>query len=98
MDFHFDKIQPLGEVIRQFVKENGYTLKLNEASINRDWPRIVGDNMAKYTNKLHLQGRSLFIRVKSAPMRQELQMKRSQLISRINSFYHYKLVDEIILR
>lgn len=98
MNFNFENTESIGDVIKQIVSKYKLAPKLNEASISTDWPQIVGNGTAKYTQDIYLKNQNLTVRLKSAALRKELMMNKSKLIANINSFYGQEIVRSIDFR
>lgn len=98
MEYNFENTQSIGDVIKEFVKQHRLAPKLEEASIATDWPKIVGNVTAKYTSEVYLKNNALTVRLKSAALRKELMMSRTQLISNINNYYGKEIVKTIEFR
>ena len=98
MDLHFGNIKSLGDIIKEWIEEHGMQPKLQEASIARDWPQIVGRSTAQLTVDLFLRDRTLTVRLRSAALRSELHMRRSAIADKINDFYGRRVVDSVVIR
>ena len=90
--------QSIGEVLQQFLKENHIDKKLQQADIISKWELLVGKLFAKHTKQLYFMGNKLVIELDSPALRNELNMQRSTLISKINELADDKIVADIILK
>ena len=90
--------QPLGEVIRDYMKALDIDNKLQEIRLVDSWPKVVGITVAKKTDRLFIKNRVLFVYLNSSIVRCELLRIREGLIKALNDHAGIKLIDEIVLR
>lgn len=98
MIVNFNSIKSIGDAIKEFVSAHNLKPKLEEADIALNWHKIVGDVTARYTTEVYLTRGTLTIKLKSAALRKELMMNKTQLINVINNYYEKNIVNEIIFR
>lgn len=90
--------QSLGEVIQDFLKESGWQKKLDEVHLITQWDKLLGSNLAKYTEEVFIQNDVLHIRLNSSTLRQELSYKKTDLIKELNEMVGKKVITDIILK
>lgn len=90
--------QSIGEALQQFLKENHIDKKLHQADILGKWELLVGKLFAKHTKNVFFMGTKLVVELDSPALRNELNMQRTTLISKINELADSALVTEIILK
>jgi predicted nucleic acid-binding Zn ribbon protein len=74
----------LGEALKHYLSRTGFVARLNQASVVGEWPQIVGDKIAAISQPESVtQDGTLFVRVKSAPWMQELQLLTPDILSRL---------------
>lgn len=93
-----NKALNVGEVVSLFLRENGLETPLNEYRLIQAWPTLVGQGIAAYTSNLFIKNQILFMHVSSAAVRQELMMRRSMLVSKLNEIVKTQVVVNIIFR
>lgn len=91
-------IKSLGDAIREFIHENKLEEKIYEVKIIEDWKKIMGHNIAVYTQSIALKNGKLTIYLNSSVLRNELQMNRQKMIIIINSYFGQTVVKEVILK
>lgn len=85
----------VGDALRGYLKKAGFGERLAQASVVEDWPSIVGDKIAAVSQpEAVTREGTLFVRVKSAPWMQELQLLTPELLTRL---VHWK-VKRIVWR
>ena len=88
----------VGGVILQFLRETGLETPLNEHRLIQAWGTVLGPAVSKYTKELKIYNQVLFVTVSSAAMRNELMMRRTELVSRLNSHVGAQVITQIVLR
>lgn len=89
-----DNEQSLGEAIRLFLEHNGLGEKLLETEIYQRWEELAGKEINLRTHQLRYERGVLRVWLKSAPLRQELQMRQEEWRLKINQ----RLRGEPVLR
>lgn len=87
----------VGEVIERMIEATGMRPELDRHNAESMWPVIVGKNVAAYTGRLYVAGRTLHAYITSAPLKEELGYCRAQLVERINNAVGSSVIDDIIL-
>ncbi|RPH25578.1 MAG: DUF721 domain-containing protein [Bacteroidales bacterium] len=91
-------IRSLGDAIKEFIHENKLEEKIYEVKIVEEWKKIMGHNVAIYTQSLSLKSGKLTVSLKSSVLRNELQMSKQKVITLINSYFGQGVVKEIIFK
>jgi predicted nucleic acid-binding Zn ribbon protein len=74
----------VGEALKRYLSRTGFAQRLEQASVVGEWPGIVGDKIAAISEPESVtQDGTLFVRVKSAPWMQELQLLTPELLKRL---------------
>lgn len=85
-------------VIMQYLREFGLETPLNEHRLIQAWDTVLGPAVSKYTKELKIYNQVLFVTVSSAVIRNELMMRRTELVSRLNSHVGAQVITQIVLR
>ncbi len=88
----------MGDAIREFIHDNKLEEKIYEVKIIEDWKKIMGHNIAAYTQSLALKSGKLTVYLNSSVLRKELQMNRQKMVIIINSYFGQSVVKDIILK
>ena len=92
------EIQSLGNVIKEYLKENMFDRKLAEVDIISTWETIIGKPIARATSSISIKDGTLHLHLKSSIVRNELLMMRSDIIRAINERAGFEIVKAIILK
>ena len=88
----------LGNIFNQLIKENKLKPKLLEAKLKDSWPEVMGKMIDKYTVDISLKKRVLFLRITSAPLKNELVMSKKKMIDLLNNFLGEEFIRDIVIR
>jgi predicted nucleic acid-binding Zn ribbon protein len=88
--------------LKQAIEEmmNTYRLqgKIDEVKLLNGWEKVMGSVIAKYTRKIHIEGRVLYVELTSAPLREELSYGKSKMVKLLNEEAGGNVIDDIVLR
>ena len=87
------KEQPIGEVIKELLKNYDITSKFNEAHVITSWDKLMGPSVTKYTVKIEVERRILFVKLSNAALKQELTYARQKIKKMLND----EVGEEVLL-
>ena len=87
------KGQPIGEVIKELLKNYDITSKFNEAHVITSWDKLMGPSVTKYTVKIEVERRILFVKLSNAALKQELTYARQKIKKMLND----EVGEEVLL-
>jgi predicted nucleic acid-binding Zn ribbon protein len=90
--------QPLGDVLRDYLRAMGMDKKLLEIRLIDGWPHVVGMAIAKKTTNLYINKRVLFVYLNSSVAKHQLTMIRDGLVKALNDRVGENLIDEIVFK
>jgi predicted nucleic acid-binding Zn ribbon protein len=88
----------LGDAINQLFKQEKLDVKISQFSVKNDWKDIVGEVIAKNTSDIFFNDKVIFVTLSSAALKHELSFRKDDILTSINKFCGYKLIDEIVIR
>lgn len=76
---------------------NVYKLKdkFDGVKVMQSWGEIMGLPIADQTSEIFIKNDVLFVRIKSAVLRSELQMSKSKVLFLLNQKFSYQVVKDI---
>jgi predicted nucleic acid-binding Zn ribbon protein len=86
--------QSLGDALKLFLKANGLEEKVLETEIYGRWEELAGKAINLKTKRVRLEGNKLTVYLTSSVLRNELNMRRTELLERINQ----RLMPRITLK
>ncbi len=75
----------LQDVLLQYLREEGLETPLLEHRATQAWSELMGPTVAKYTGNVYMERGTLCVKIKSAPLRQNLQIIHKDIIKKINN-------------
>lgn len=88
----------LGEAIRQFLKTSRLKGSINALQIEEVWETVMGKTVSKYTEKIKVVNRTLYITTNVAPLKHELVYQKQTIKLRINEALGERLIDDVIIQ
>lgn len=90
--------QSVGDIINQVLRQERLDIRLDEQRALAMWPELVGPGINRYTTARSVKDGVLTFTISSAPLRNQLMLSRSSLITRINEALGREVIKEIIFR
>ena len=90
--------ESVGELVRQYLRQQGLEAPLNEYRLIQGWSHVMGPVVARYTRDLVIRNQTLYVRLSSPAMRQELSMQRRELVTRLNAYVGAQVVCDIVFQ
>tara|TARA_B110000444_G_C18386645_1_gene387370 strand:+ start:268 stop:558 length:291 start_codon:yes stop_codon:yes gene_type:complete len=88
----------IGDIIRKLMKNPKLEKKLDELDALAIWDSLIGDVLIKYITNQKIYKGILHVKVRSAPMRNELSYKKTELQQEINKRLGKPFIKDIILK
>ena len=85
----------LGDALDELIEKLGIRKKLREQDVFTLWAEAVGERIAKVTTPVRIVQGTLFVGVKTGPWRNELTMRKKEIIDRLNSSLSEVIVRDI---
>ncbi len=96
-DPRFGKPVSLDKAIESMMKAFNLEKKYHEKMVAAYWYEMMGENVAKRTKEVYVFEGKLFVRITSAPLRQEISIMKSKILSAILTKFGEPIVKDIIL-
>lgn len=89
------KSEKIGDVAQRFLRISGLESPLNEWRLIEAWGEVTGKLVAQRTQDLYISHGVLCVKLRSAVLRAELLLKRSELVQRLNSYVGANVISDI---
>jgi predicted nucleic acid-binding Zn ribbon protein len=89
------RTKTIGEAIEELVAQLGIKKKLHEQDAFVVWDEAVGERIAKAATPIRMLRGTLIVSVKSGPWRNELSMRKPEILRRINELLGGEIVKDI---
>nr|WP_304329013.1 DUF721 domain-containing protein [Phocaeicola plebeius] len=90
--------EQIGDVLQQFLRQQGLETPLNEYRLVDAWKDVVGPVIARYTTNLFIKNQVLYVSLSSSVIRQELMMGREMLVRNLNAQVGSQVIVNIVFR
>ena len=77
-------VKSISDLLNIYLRNEGLETPLLQRRALAAWDTVVGQSVARYTGEKFIKNQTLFVKVLSPALRQDLSMMRSQIVKRIN--------------
>lgn len=88
----------LGDALKYFLNHSKLKGYIQALQIEDVWEQIMGKTIAKYTEKIQIQGKTLFISTSMAPLKQELLYQKDNIIKRVNETLGENTINNVVIQ
>ena len=89
--------QSIGKILEGFFEDNpDIADKLAETRLINYWNNEMSPAVSRYTDDLFIKKRVLYVRLKSAVLKNELMMHREQMIEKLNREVGREVIEGIV--
>jgi len=90
--------QSLKDVINLMLDTYQLRTKVNEAKVVAAWPRMMGGAIANRTDFVGVRRGILYLKINSAPLRQELFYAKEKIVELMNEEVGEEFIKEVVFR
>lgn len=87
----------MGDALKQFLNHSRLKGSVQALQIEDVWGNIMGKTIARYTDKIRIHGKTLYISTSMAPLKQELNFQKEKIIQRVNEALGEKVINEVVV-
>jgi hypothetical protein len=88
--------ETIGSIVNAVLLERGFLAPVREWGVVNDWAKIVGNKLASVTECDRVENGVLFVRVVSAPWRQELSYVKHKILESIRQQTPCTTITDIV--
>ncbi|CAL2107165.1 conserved hypothetical protein [Tenacibaculum sp. 190524A02b] len=85
------------DLMGSFIKENNLKKGFEKIHIEEAWVKLMGTGVASYTDEVKLQNGTLFVRLKSSVLREELSYGKDKIIKMLNEEMKEEVIKRLML-
>jgi predicted nucleic acid-binding Zn ribbon protein len=89
---------PLKDVIDQLLRAYGYQDQLDEIELLKAYDEVVGTVFVKHTKEVYFKNKTLYIKLDSAALKQELSYAKETIMLKLNQMMGKRIVEEINIK
>ncbi|MBH2004327.1 MAG: DUF721 domain-containing protein [Sphingobacteriia bacterium] len=88
----------IGDALKGFIRKSHLKNGIRAVQIEEVWETLMGKTIAKYTEKIQIIQKKLFIHTNVGPLKNELQYQKPQIIARVNEAFGEEIINEVIIQ
>ena len=85
------------DLVNIFLKKNKLKKGLLDLEVKKVWFELMDNGIANYTLDVNLRNKTLYIKLSSAALKQELSYGKEKLMDLINKKFDKEIVQKIVL-
>ena len=89
--------QSVSKVLDEIIQSKALNTGITNARINELWFKLMGKNILNYTEKISLKGKTLFVSLNSAALREELNYGKEKIKKMINEQLGKETIRKVVL-
>jgi predicted nucleic acid-binding Zn ribbon protein len=90
--------QSIGSAIKEFLRAYHLEEKYNQTQLVHSWENVVGKMVAKHTKEIFVRNKTLFVRIDSSALRNELCYSREKIMKSLNNEVNAEVIDDIVFK
>lgn len=94
----FNEEQSIHDVLKNFISHNKLQDGIDKVEVKEIWFNLMGNGVANYTEEVELRKETLYVKLTSSVLREELMFGRDKIIKMINNEIGKELVKSLVLR
>jgi len=86
----------VGEAMHELLNTYRLKAKFEQTQLINSWERLMGEPIARRTDKIYINNRKLYVKLKSASLKHELGMSKSKILAIFLKEFGEVIVDDIV--
>lgn len=87
--------EQLDSILARYLRSEGLETPLNEYRLVNAWSEVMGAAVARYTGKVSIYNRTLYVELLSPALRSNLFMRRVELVRRLNAYVNADVISDV---
>lgn len=88
----------ISDVLKEFIQVNKLEQGMDKIDVEKAWKNLMGNGVNNYTQDVILKGTTLYVKLTSAVLREELSYGKQKIIDMLNEELQKEVVKELVLR
>lgn len=88
-------VQQIKDLIMHNLRVQGLETPLLQKRLIDEWPTVMGEAIAKYTEGLYIRNQTLFVHLTIPALRAELSMQRKEIVKKLNEQVGSQVIADI---
>lgn len=90
--------ESIGNIIKEWLKQNSLEQRASQESIPQYWLEIVGETLAKNTTVEKIDKGKMFVKASNSVWKQEILISRENIRKKVNEHFGAEIITEIIVQ
>ena len=86
----------VGEALRELLDTYKLTARYEQTQLIQSWERLMGPPIARRTDKLFIKDQKLYVKLSSAPLKQELNLSKSKILALFLQEFGEVIVEDVV--
>ena len=86
----------LSDALKEFVDDNNLQTGLDKVNVQDAWKELMGNGVNSYTTSVQLKRETLYIRLSSSVLREELSYGKEKIINMLNEALGKELIKNLV--
>lgn len=88
----------ISDVLKDFVETNNLEKGLDKVNVRDAWSSLMGNGINNYTEAIELKNETLYVRLSSSVLREELSYGKDKIISNLNEELGKVIIKKLVLQ
>jgi hypothetical protein len=88
----------IGDAMKAFLNKSNLKNGVRAVQIENVWMEVMGNTIAKYTDKIQIINSTLFISTSVGPLKHELLFQKDKIIQRVNEALGENVIKEVVIQ
>ena len=88
----------ISDVLKEFVETNNLEKGLDKIHVADAWSDLMGNGVNNYTTEIILKNDTLYVKLSSSVLREELSYGKQKIIDMLNESLGKPIIKKLILR
>lgn len=90
------QINPVSKVVKNLIDHYKIQDKFDEIKILEAWNDVLGNTVARRTQKIYINNQTLFAKLESASLKQELVMAKTRILEDLNKIVGKDVLQDLV--
>lgn len=92
------EVKSIEEILSKITQQQKISAGLQQVKIKQLWGEIMGPNVAQYTEEIEFRNSTLYVKLNSSTLREELSYGKEKILNHLNESLGSSIIQKIILR
>jgi hypothetical protein len=94
----FNEEHSMEDILKEFIQVNKLDSGMDKVDVEQAWKNLMGTGVNNYTDEVLLKRDTLYVKLSSAVLRNELSYGKDKIIKMINEEMGKEVVKALVLR